>query len=121
MATVSKKRIMCHSCTRVECRLEYPRGIPDYCEANTFPQVLEETKSEYQAPGSVEIYRAAGKVVANGYLKWPRVKEAIEFCKELGVSRVGFASCVALRQELRDLAQLWPPTTALLFFRRTLV
>jgi len=107
MTTESKGTIMCHLCATVACRPGYPKGIPSYCEATKFHDVLEQTKTEYSAPNTVDIYIAAGKVVTNGHGKWPRIQEAIEFAKELKLSKIGLASCVALIRELAMISELF--------------
>ena len=107
MTTEHKGTIMCNVCTKVECRRGYPEGTPDYCMATRFHEIVEETKLAYSSPDSADIYMASGKVVAGGYGKWPRVQEAIEFAKELKLSKVGFAACVALMRELKLLTELF--------------
>ncbi len=107
MSEETKGMIMCSTCTRVECRQNYPRGIPPYCMATTFHDLVERTKGEYATPGAIDIYKASGNVVANGYGKWPRIQEAIEFARELKLSKIGFASCIALLSELRLIAELF--------------
>ena len=97
----------CDVCPRFECQRDYPKGIPSYCLASRFRDVLEETKPRYVSQGVIDIYLAASKVVTKGYRRWPRIQEAIEFAKELGVSKVGLASCVALLHECRDIAELF--------------
>ncbi|MFC1943678.1 DUF1847 domain-containing protein [Chloroflexota bacterium] len=102
-----KGTIMCSSCAKVECRSNYPEGIPAWCAATRFRDVLERTKTEYSAPNNVDIYLAAGKVITSGYRRWPRIQEAIEFAKELKLKKIGLASCVALLSELGLVAQLF--------------
>ncbi|MDO8567615.1 MAG: DUF1847 domain-containing protein [Dehalococcoidales bacterium] len=105
--TTKKGTFMCNNCTKVECRNGYPKGIPAYCMATTFHDIVEKTKKEYSRPDIVDIYKASGKVVGAGYGRWPRIQEAIEFAKELKLTRVGFASCVALIQELGMVTELF--------------
>lgn len=107
MATEAQRTIMCNVCATVECKRGYPKGIPSYCAATRFPEILDQTKTEYTTPDVVDIYLASGRVVANGYRKWPRIQEAIEFAKELKVQKVGFASCVALSKELGLVTELF--------------
>ena len=102
-----KSSIMCGSCTKMECKNDYAKGIPAWCAATKFHDLLELTKTEYSAPDNVDIYQAAGKIVAAGYGKWPRIQEAIEFAKELKIKKVGLASCIALQQELALIYQLF--------------
>ena len=107
MTTNPKETIMCNACKTVACRRGYPKGIPPYCLATRFDEIVERTKMEYSAPDVIDIYKASVRVVANGYRKWPRIQEAIEFAKELKLSKIGFASCVALVQELRLVTELF--------------
>ncbi len=107
MTTEPKGTIMCHLCATMECRRGYPKGIPPYCVATRFHDVVERTKTEYSAPDTIDIYVASGRVVANGYGKWPRIQEAIEFAKELKLSKIGLASCVALIRELAMISELF--------------
>ena len=102
-----KGTIMCGSCTKVKCEEGYPEGIPAWCAATRFHDILEQTKIKYSSPGNLEIYLASGKVARDGQAKWPRVQEAIEFARELKLSRIGLASCVALVSELRLVAELF--------------
>lgn len=99
--------IMCGACTKLECRKNYPDGIPSWCAATRFHDVLERTKKDYSAPDNRKIYLAAARVVQSGYGRWPRIQEAIEFSRQLGVKKIGLASCTALLSELRLVAQLF--------------
>lgn len=107
MTTEPKGTIMCNVCAKLECRRGYPDGIPDYCVATRFHDVVERTKTEYSTPDAIDIYKAASTVVTNGYGKWTRIQEAIEFAKELKLSKIGLASCTALIRELGLVSQLF--------------
>ncbi len=107
MPTEPRKTIMCNACARLECRHGYPRGIPDYCMATGYADILEETKTEYSKPGAADVYLASGKIVNNGLGKWTRIQEAIEFSRELKLTKIGFASCVALSCEAGLIAELF--------------
>jgi len=45
--------------------------------------------------------RAAAEVEAEGYLRWTRLEEIIEFAKRLEVHRVGLAFCIGFADEAR--------------------
>ncbi len=107
MVKEPKSTIMCNSCVKIECRKGYPDGLPAYCIATGYPDVVEKTRTEYATAGSIDIYKAAGAVVTNGYGRWPRIQEAIEFARELKLKKIGLASCVALIGELRSIAELF--------------
>ena len=105
MGTQPKAQFACNDCSTLECRRGYPNGIPSYCLAARFPEIMEQTKSEYSAPGVIEVYKASGRVVANGYGRWPRIQEAIEFARELKLNKIGLASCIGLIRELGMVAE----------------
>lgn len=107
MARDTKGTIMCNVCAKLECRHDYPEGIPPYCLATRFQEIVERTKTEYSTPDAIDIYKASARVVTNGYQKWPRIQEAIEFAKELKLSKIGFASCVGLMRELGLVTELF--------------
>jgi uncharacterized metal-binding protein len=102
-----KGTIMCGSCTKLDCKNNYPEGIPAWCAATRFRDVIEDTKKKYSTPDNLDIYRAAAKVIQSGYGRWPRIQEAIEFAKELKLKKIGLASCVALLSELGLVAALF--------------
>jgi len=45
--------------------------------------------------------------VKRGYSTYPRIQEAIEFCRELGVKKVGIASCLGLLREMALISELF--------------
>ena len=102
-----KSTIMCSDCTRLECRHDYPRGIPPYCLATKYRDVIEKTKTEYGNADVSDLYLAGGRVIAKGYGEWPRIQEAIEFARELNLSKIGLVSCIALVSELGLVTQLF--------------
>jgi uncharacterized metal-binding protein len=42
---------------------------------------------------------SAARVEADGYCRWPRVQEVMEFARGIGASRLGIATCVGLIRE----------------------
>ena len=47
-----------------------------------------------------------GIVETEGYRKWPRVRELIEFSKRMEYKKLGIAFCVGLREETTQLAKI---------------
>ena len=102
-----KRTIMCNICSKRECMSGYPGGIPSYCIAAGSRQIIERTKTEYSATDVITLYKAVGKIVADGYGKWPRIQEAIELAKELKLNKIGLAGCTALIDEMSLIAELF--------------
>jgi len=107
MVTKSKKLITCDICNKVDCRESYPNGIPAYCPASKYGDVLKEVKKEYLKPDTTKLFVASRKITKKGYCKWPRIKEAIEYAKELGLKKIGLTTCIGTIRETHQIAQLF--------------
>jgi uncharacterized metal-binding protein len=99
------KTIQCHQCKDNECLAQYPQGIPEYCQAQRFPDLIEVSKRQYLEPDADKFHLAAAKVLKRGGYDWPRVQQCIEFARELGVKKVGLAICAGLIREGREFAR----------------
>jgi len=99
------KTIQCHQCKNNECLQRYPEGVPEYCQARRFPEIIEESKEQYLEPDDSKFHLAAAKVLKKGGYDWSRVQQCIEFARELGVKKVGLAVCVGLVREGREFAR----------------
>ena len=100
------KTIQCHQCKNNECLAQYPQGIPEYCQAQRFLDLIEESKQQYLEPDADKFHLAAAKVLKRGGYDWSRVQQCIEFARELGVKKVGLAVCVGLIREGREFARV---------------
>lgn len=98
---------MCNICTNNYCIDNYQKGMPSYCPTNQYSEIIKNTKSEYLKRDVLEIYIASAKVTTEGYEKWTRIHESIEFTKRLGIKKVGLASCIALIDELKMMSKLF--------------
>ncbi len=99
------KTIQCHQCKNNACLARYPQGVPEYCQAQGFPEIIEESKRQYLKPDAAKIHLAAAKVLKRGGYDWSRVQQCIEFARELGARKVGVAVCVGLIREGREFAR----------------
>ena len=103
----SSETITCNSCTKTECTKGFSDGIPEWCATKRFKEIIDLTKTSYSNPENIDIFLAADSVVKNGYGKWSRVQEAIEFSRALKLKKIGLASCIALISELKLVTQLF--------------
>lgn len=100
MAKEPKGEFSCYRCTKRDCRKGYPNGIPSYCIATRYADILEASKEKYQLPQEGALYKASALTTVDGYGKWPRVQTAIEFAKELNLKKIGLACCMAMINEM---------------------
>jgi len=68
---------------------------------------VEQTKTEYLKPENLAIHVSTAKVIKKGNDLWTRVQETIEFAKELGAKKIGFAVCIGLLREGRELVRFF--------------
>ncbi len=105
MTQEAKKTIVCHQCKANDCLKRYPQGIPDYCQVQKFPGIIEESIEQFFKPEIASIHLATAKVLKKGGYDWSRVQQCLEFARELGVAKVGLAVCIGLIREGREFAR----------------
>lgn len=78
---------------------------PGFCLTDRVPDgMLEESLSHYGDGLEGRIMRVAATVEHDGYLRWCRVQETMEFAKRMGFRKIGIANCLGLLEEARTLA-----------------
>jgi uncharacterized metal-binding protein len=106
MSENAKKTISCHKCKTLSCIENYAQGIPKYCRAGKFKEIIDESKEEYFNPDIAKVHLATATVLKKGSFQWTRIQECIEFALELGLTKVGLAVCIACIREGRVMANL---------------
>lgn len=101
----NRKTIYCHQCKENDCLSRYPKGMPGYCQAQKYPQIVEASKQQYLEAEDARIHLATAKVLKKGGYDWTRFQQCIEFARELGATKVGLAACIGLIREAREFAR----------------
>ena len=86
--------VRCVSCEIRACVDEVSK-TPSFCPRRVSEQALE--KAEEIRTTDSEVMRTAEiakAIETEGYRKWPRVRELIEFLKRSGMDKIGIAFCV---------------------------
>jgi uncharacterized metal-binding protein len=80
---------------------------PAFCPAETELDVLTSVRATYAHDAETQrIAQAAARVEAEGYCRWPRVQEVMEFARKLGVTTLGIATCIGLIREAEMLQEI---------------
>ncbi len=106
MSEKGNETISCHRCKTLACMESYPQGVPKYCRAGKFKEVIDESIQEYSDPKIAEVHLATARVNKKGGFEWTRVQQCIEFAREVGATKVGLAVCIACIREGRAMAGL---------------
>lgn len=102
-------RRSCIDCAVTLCDAHNPgKPFPAFCLSR---QMTEEQRDRslheyFNSEEDKKLAQTAAMVEAEGYRKWPRVQETIEFAKRMGYRKLGIATCVALIRESRTLARM---------------
>jgi len=74
--------------------------FPVFCPASQDLDALTDAHQLYHSDPEIQrLALSAARVEADGYCRWPRVQEVMEFAHGIGASRLGIATCVGLIRE----------------------
>ena len=94
----------CAKCTVYKCRAPESVGrYPGFCPHENHAEIREQTVEEWSNPAARKVFEVSDQVLREGYGKWCRVKEVIEYSRTMGHRKLGIAFCVALRREAKVL------------------
>ena len=69
---------------------------PGYCPSKLDPDTLAHARARYDDPDIGRFARESALVESDGYGKWTRVQEVVEFAKRMGWKKIGIATCIGL-------------------------
>ena len=104
--------LICALCKVRQCELEPgTKEPPSYCAMASgdvdIQAILEHAEAEYKVDGETrEVALSSARTEAEGYLRWPRVQEVMEFAWKLGVKHLGIATCIGLIEESNRLHKI---------------
>lgn len=87
----------CTKCRAERCKKE-EGPIPPGCSMEE-TQLLEEAERLLKLEENLQFFQAVARVEAEGYCKWPRVREIAEICKRMGFTHIGLAYCTGMKAE----------------------
>lgn len=73
---------------------EAERG-PGYCPTKADADGIAEGLAHYEDPFWRRVAVESGRVESEGYCKWTRVEEIVEFARKMGFTKVGIATCIS--------------------------
>ncbi len=68
---------------------------PGYCPSKVDPDTQQRAHALYADPQTREMSRVAALVESEGYCKWTRVEEVVQFAKRMGYRKIGIANCIS--------------------------
>jgi uncharacterized metal-binding protein len=77
---------------------------PGFCPSKVDPQTQDIARAIYDDPQVRRISFESALVESEGYCKWTRVEETVQFAKRMGFRKIGIASCISFVDHARVLS-----------------
>jgi uncharacterized metal-binding protein len=68
---------------------------PGFCPTKVDPDTQALARTLYDDPETRRISRESALVESQGYCKWTRVEEIVQFAKRMGYRKIGIANCIS--------------------------
>ncbi|WP_295435261.1 DUF1847 domain-containing protein [uncultured Prevotella sp.] len=96
----------CVDCGTQNCKYK-DRTYPEFCPtANLKESDRQWALERYEENNNKAIMITSAEVEYEGYCKWTRVQEIMEFARKIGAKRIGIANCIGLINEARIFAKI---------------
>jgi len=112
----------CSKCPGKFCSggVKESEALPVFCPMKNYPNLVQEALTKYREEEVRRIYPVSTMIERDAY-NWrearagveprkpvrPRIREVAEFCKALGVKRVGVAFCIGLSDEAARVTEVF--------------
>jgi uncharacterized metal-binding protein len=98
----------CHQCDgKRNCAIGRPNKKKVDCPMKISPDIQKEALELYQTDDFVKKSTGVASIVeAKGYIKWPRLKDTVEYAKGMEYNKLGLAFCVGLHSEAEEIADI---------------
>ncbi|MFX0070477.1 MAG: DUF1847 domain-containing protein [Candidatus Hermodarchaeota archaeon] len=94
----------CHNCNSLTYCSIGRKSRAENCPMKVSKEVINEAKNQYlECEGVRQSIQQANIVEAMGSMRWPRLKDTIEYAKAMEYKKLGLAFCVGLRREAKKI------------------
>ncbi|MCI1779608.1 MAG: DUF1847 domain-containing protein [Bacteroidales bacterium] len=101
-----KKDLSCVDCGTQNCKYK-DRTYPEFCPtANLKQEDWEWALERYDEKNNHEVTIASAEVEHEGYCRWTRVEEIMQFARKTGAHKIGIANCIGLIREAKIFARI---------------
>ncbi|PPQ34610.1 DUF1847 domain-containing protein [Rhodopila globiformis] len=68
---------------------------PGFCPSKVDPGTLAAARARYDDPQTQRVALESARVESEGYCKWTRVEEIVQFSRKMGFRKLGIANCIS--------------------------
>jgi uncharacterized metal-binding protein len=95
------KMIQCSSCFKQLC-VGGGSQEEDFCPVSRYPEIFDEAKRTYAEDSQTRLMaKTAAMMESKGYIVWPRLKDVIEFSKNMKCEKMAVLFCPDLWKETK--------------------
>jgi uncharacterized metal-binding protein len=74
---------------------ETERHGPGFCPTKVDQATIDAARGAYDDPETRRVAQISSVVEAEGYCRWTRVEEIVQFAKRMGYTKIGIANCIS--------------------------
>lgn len=93
----------CSSCALHTCEKPEKGVYPKNCPVAE-KEFMDRIKDMYEP--YLDFFSNCSRVEAEGYCRWPRLRETVELCAKMGYKKLGLAFCAGFRSEAKTVEEL---------------
>jgi len=79
---------------------------PGFCPSKVNPDGMEAARGKYEDPFIYRVAQESARVESEGYCKWTRVEEIVEFAKKMEFRKIGIATCISFVDHANTLSRI---------------
>lgn len=68
---------------------------PGFCPSKVAPDTQSQARALYEEAETLKVSLESARVESEGYCKWTRVEEIVQFAKKMGFRKIGIANCIS--------------------------
>ncbi len=95
----------CAECRILACEKNDQSKKPANCPMYDV-EFYRQVKNKYQEDGVLTFFQESARVEKEGYGKWPRAKEIVQFCCKMDYQKIGVAFCGGLKKEAETFVKI---------------
>lgn len=77
---------------------------PGFCPSKLDPESIEQSWQQHDDPFTMRVAHASALVESEGYCKWTRIEEIIQFARKMKFTHLGIATCIGFMDLARVLS-----------------
>lgn len=79
---------------------------PGFCPSKIAQDAIDTAYERYEEPFVRRVAQESARVESEGYCRWTRVEEVVQFAKKMDFTKIGIATCISFVDQANTLSQI---------------